>query len=148
MLQRQQHNFDRMDAQVDAIQKSRCPDTYDPPKAEDMGAVIINNGFIGHEEALQLLAKQAGSEPATDQQATPPSVQEPLPPPVQQPEQPGIQMPTTKKPLSNMAKAAMIAAGLGTATIGGALVNEYFDSDTPAIRYDVEAIPYQPINAE
>ncbi len=165
MSARQQHNMDRMDAQVDAQLKS-CNPHYIPPES-GTGPTIINDGVMSNAqfEALQngddadmpSVFVNAGImvDPSTANNLIN-SLKTDQPPPANPPQQQPPQLPqqqlpqSTPPPKSTLADKVKQQAAklipLLIATSVGVAAARYFapvsnDSDT---QYEIETIPYIP----
>lgn len=122
MNDRQRHTMDRLDAQVDALQRKAHGDCYQPPAADRDHEHRINSPTItiGAEAAAQL-GGLAGAAPPQH-----------LPPPQHSP-----------PPNSGWLKAALLAAISSAATAG--VVSYMTDDDTDTRNtYDIKAVPFDP----
>lgn len=115
MNERQQHNFDRLDAQVDAHQRNQHGECYKAPE-QDMAEHRINSPTINIGTDAAMAMSDAVGMPIS---------------------------PPHKKPLiPNWAKAALLA---GATAIGTGAVMSYLasDDDTRNV-YDIKAMPFDP----
>jgi hypothetical protein len=71
MHRRLQKNFDRADAQVDALQRGRCVNKDYKPPEDDVGHTFLNSPIIGN-DALQQIAGQVAGQ-VTKQSTTSPA---------------------------------------------------------------------------